>query len=548
MQGADKGRTLKTNDTEILLGRGSNQVPLTDQTVSRRHAEMTCTDGIWRIRDLNSANGTFVNGQRISTPTRLKSGDQIKLGSTLLMYSGDDTIESLSGANIPQDLVTLEPAREMVDSAVLASIPTAEDSIVLSAPDTAYAVKSWRAVRELTDVIGSLLTVERLLQRLMDIVFEQVPADRGVVFIRDEETKELLPSVVRFRSRKARAEATRRAITASRAIVDHVVGTHEGVLCSNVVSDERFKDGDAQELGSRSVICAPIVARDQVLGVIHLDCPTHDHVYNEYELRLITALGYQTGLAIENAHLVQSHLERERLAAAGETVAYLSHSIKNILQGMRAGGDVVQRGLDRRDFDVANKGWRILDRNLDKVYRLMLNMLAFSKQREPQVEMLFLRKIIEDVLELIHEQADENEVAVEVEFDDSQPPIPVDYDGVHQTLLNLLSNALDAVPRGTGQIRVKTDYDADNRRVLITIADNGPGITPAQREKIFEPFHSTKGQGGTGLGLAVARKNVVELGGSVEVRESSMGGAEFVIELPTAEARRAAPGETQGPA
>jgi two-component system NtrC family sensor kinase len=548
LQGPDKGRTLKTSDETVLIGRGSEQVPLTDQTVSRRHAELKCEDGSWILRDLNSANGTYVNGTRIQQPTRLKHGDQIKLGSTLLMYGGDETTEQLSGANIPADLVALGPEKLAVDSSVVASVPSADDSIVMAAPDTAYAVKSWKAVRELTDVIGSLLAPDRLLQRVMDIVFEEVPADRGVIFIRDEESGELLPAVVRFRSHKARAEAARSAITASRAIVDHVVQTQQGVLCSNVIRDERFRNGQSvQQLGKRSVICAPIMAREQILGVMHLDCPTSEHTYNEHELRLITALANQTGLAIENARLVQSHLERERLAAAGETVAYLSHSIKNMLQGMRAGGDVVQRGLDRRDFDVTAKGWRILDRNLRRVYTLVLNMLAFSKQREPQLELLQVNKIVADVVELVQEQADENKIELRTEFAEEAPPIPVDYEGVHQAVLNLLSNAMDAVPRGRGVIHVRTRFDPVERWVIISVADNGPGVPKSQRGKIFEPFHSTKGHAGTGLGLAVARKNVHELGGSLELCDVPGGGSEFVIRLPTAEARRAVPGDTQGP-
>lgn len=544
LQGPDKGRTLKTGDESVLIGRGSDQVPLTDQTVSRRHAELTHENDAWVLRDLNSANGTYVNGTCIQEPTRLKHGDQIKLGSTLLIYSGDESIEQLSGEDIPADLVTLD-----ADSSVVATVASADDSVVMAAPDTAYAVKSWKAVRELTDVIGSLLAPDELLQRVMDIVFEEVPADRGVIFTRDEETGDLLPTVVRFRSRKARAEAARSAITASRTIVDHVVETHEGVLCSNIVSDERFSGGKSvQQLGERSVICVPLVARERILGMIHLDCPTSEHTYNEHELRLITAIGYQTGLAIENARLVQSHLERERLAAAGETVAYLSHSIKNILQGMRAGGDVVQRGLDRRDFAVTTKGWRILDRNLDRVYTLMTNMLAFSKQREPQLENLLVQRIVADVVELVQEQADEAGVAVLTDLDEATPPIPLDYDGLHQTVLNLISNALDAVPRGGGIIQVRTWHEPQERRVIISVTDNGPGVLPAQRDQVFEPFHSTKGHGGTGLGLAVARKNVHELGGTIELRDAPEGGAEFVIRLPTAEARRAAPGDTRGPA
>ena len=548
LQGPDKGRTLNTDDDSVLIGRGSDQMPLTDQAVSRRHAELRRTSEGWMLRDLHSANGTYVNGTRIENPVRLKHGDQIKLGSTLLAYSSDDSVEQLSGTHIPTDMVMLDADLATVDSAVVASVPSAEDSVILTAPDTEYAVKSWKAVSQLSDAIGSLLPSDQLLQRVMDIIFEEVPAERGVIFVRDEETGDLLPTVVRFRNRKARAESTRNAITASRTVVNHAMETHEGVLCSNVRGDERFARGDSvQQLGERSVICVPLMAREQILGVIHLDCPTAVHAFNEHELRLITAIGYQTGLAIENARLVQSHVERERLAAAGETIAYLSHSIKNILQGMRAGGDVVQRGLDRRDFATTTKGWRILDRNLSKVYTLMTNMLAFSKQREPHLESLLVQSIVGDVVELVQEQADEVGVAVLTDLDESAPTIPVDYDGLHQAVLNLISNAIDAVPRGGGIIHVRTWHDPDERRVVISVADNGPGVPESEREKIFEPFHSTKGQAGTGLGLAVARKNIHELGGSIELRDAQEGGAEFLIRLPTAEARRAAPGDTRLP-
>ena len=546
LQGPDKGRTLKTDDDVVLIGRGSDQVPLTDRTVSRRHAQLKAADGGWILSDFNSANGTYINGVRLQDPVKLKHGDQIRLGSTLLVYTGDETIERMSGSNIPHDLVTLDAGH--VDASVVSSVPSNDDSVVLAAPDTAYAVKSWRAIRELTDVIGSLITPEQLLPRVLDIVFDQVETDRGIILMRDDESGELLPEVVRFHSRKSRAEANRSAIVASRTILNQVVSTQQGVLCSNAETDERFRSGKSvQSLGMRSVICTPIIAREKVLGVIHLDCPVTRHTYNEHELRLITAIAYQTGLAIENARLVQAHLERERLAAAGETVAYLSHSIKNILQGMRSGSDLMQRGFDRHDLDVTAKGWKILDRNLDKCYALMLNMLAFSKQREPQLEMLPLNKLVEDVADLVQAQADEAKVVLLTDLGESLPPIPIDYDGLHQVLLNLITNAIDMAPRGSGIINVRTAFDPVERRAEITVADNGPGVPPEHRAKVFEPFFSTKGHGGTGLGLAVCRKIVHELVGTIELMSPQGGGAEFVIRLPTADARRAAPGDTQAP-
>lgn len=546
LQGPDKGRTLRAVDDVVVVGRGSPQIPLSDQTVSRRHAELHAVEGGWILKDLNSANGTYLNGVRLQKPMRLRHGDQVRVGSTLLVYAGDETVQQFAGAGIPTDLVTLDAGSLGTDAAVVASVPSNDDSIVMAAPETAAAVKAWNVMRELSDVIGSLLPTDQLLARVLDIVFEEVEVERGVIFVCDESTGELLPEVVRFRSGSAGRDAG--GIIASRTILNHVTSSREGVLCSNVVGDERFRSGrSVQSMGMRSVICAPIMARERVLGVMHLDCPVTRHMYNEQELRLITAMGYQTGLAIENARLVQQALQRERLAATGETVAYLSHYIKNILQGMRSGADIVTRGLERRDLSTASQGWGIVERNLDRSYNLMLNMLAFSKQREPRLEMLQINRIVEEVVALVQKQADVKQVVLLSDLDEHVPAIPADYDGVHQVALNIVTNAIDAVARDTGIINVRTRYEADRRMVLLAIADNGPGVPAEHRGHIFEAFHSSKGHGGTGLGLAVARKIMEEHGGRIELVDPPDGGAEFRVYFSLVPSERTAAGDTQGP-
>jgi two-component system NtrC family sensor kinase len=549
LQGPDKGRTMRTTGDVVLLGRGSSQVPLTDPTISRRHAELQLIEGKWTLIDLGSANGTYINGARVQKPKRLKHGDQIRVGSTLMVYTGDESTQHYSGKAIPDNLVTLDAGSVSVDATVVASTPSNDDSMVLAAPEAADAVKAWNIMRELSNVIGSLLPLDQLLARVLDIIFEEVDVDRAVIFLRDAETEELLPEVVRFRD-SAEQQKTREAesIIASRTIMKHVIDSREGVLCSNVVTDERFQSGKSvHNLGMRSVICAPIVAREQILGVLHLDCAVKRHTYSEGELRLITAIGYQAGLAIENARLVQSHLQRERLAAAGETVAYLSHYIKNILQGMRSGADVVERGLKKRDLGTTAQGWRIVERNLDRSYNLMLNMLAFSKERQPRLEPLQINRIVEDVVELVQRQADEKKVMVLSDLDEHVPPISLDYDGVHQVVLNIVTNAIDAVEGGAGRVNVQTHFDDAAHEATIQITDNGPGVPAALRGRVFEPFHSSKGHGGTGLGLAVARKIVEELGGTIELHDPPDGGAAFRVTFAAGEAEPPAGDDTRGP-
>ncbi|MBU0641127.1 MAG: FHA domain-containing protein [Planctomycetes bacterium] len=546
LQGPDKGRTFKTSEKLVLIGRGSDQIPLSDQTVSRQQAKLEAVNGGWVLTDLESANGTYVNGVRIQEPIRLKHGDQVRLGSSVLVYAGDESLEQVCAPNIPSDLVTLDAGSES-DPSIMSSVPSSEDSVVMATPDAAHAVRAWNVMRELSRVIGSLLLTDELLKRVMGIVCAEVKVSRGIIFMRDEETDTLVPEVVQFHGRESRQRPGCKRIIASHTITNHVVESRAGVLCSNIISDKRFASGKSvQNLGMRSIICAPIMSRNQVLGLIHLDSPVTQHTYNEHELRLITAIGYQTGLAIENARLVQSHLQRERLAAAGETVAYLSHSIKNILQGMRSGAEIVQRGLDARSLAKAAQGWGVVDRNLEKCYNLMLNMLAFSKEREPRLELLRLNKIVGDVVALAQKQADHAKVVLLADLEENIPPIPLDYDGIHQVLLNLVLNAIDAVPKDEGVVNIRAGYDSDGKHVVVTVADNGPGVPLAERTRVFGPFHSTKGHGGTGLGLAVANKIVREINGEIELKCPPGGGAEFIVRLPVSQPRLDDADDTRG--
>ncbi len=549
LQGPDKGKTFAIADECACIGRADGDVPLNDQTVSRRHADLRLVGGAWTITDLNSANGTYVNGVRVEKPVRLTRGDQIRLGSSLLVYTGSERSEQLSGASIPHDMVTLDAGAGTIDASIMASVPSSDDSLVLAAPETAYAVKAWKVIRELSDVTGNLLPLDRLLTRVMDIIFEEVAVDRGVLLLRSTETGRLTPEVVRFRNRPVGGDRDSNTIIASQTVINHVLDTNTGVLCSNIVADQRFgSERSAQNIGMRSVICAPIVAREIVLGVVHLDCPVTRHTYTEPELKLITAIGHQTGLAIDNTRLVQAHLRQERLAAAGEAVAYLSHYIRNILQGMRGGADILRRGLERQDLKHATQGWQVLERNLDRTYNLVLNMLAFSKPREPHFELLSVNQIATEVIELVQKQADDAKVVLLPDLADDVPPIPVDHDGLHQVILNLVTNAIDAVQPGTGIVNVRTLFDSHRREVHIIVKDNGPGIPRQHREKIFEPFHSTKGHGGTGLGLPVARKIVREMHGRLNLVDNTDGGAEFRVRLAAAQPVTPSPADTHGPA
>ncbi len=537
LQGPDKGRTFQTGDEPFVLGRSSEQALLTDNTISRHHAELRRVDGAWLIEDRGSSNGTYLNGVRVTKPTRLKRGDQIRLGSTLLVFAGDE-----KGDTSVRGLVDLDNAGKYIDSAIMATAPSNEDSVIIAAPETADAVRAWRVMYSLAETIGSILSEKELLERVMDVIFEQVPVDRGFILMKDPQGDDLVARVVRYRVRPGRNESNEtQPITTSHRIIDHVSHKREAVLCTNAMTDRRFasvnnkNEGSIHDFSLRSVICAPIIARDELLGVIHIDCSMTAHTYNEEQLRLITAIGYQAGLALENLQLLASRMQQERLAAAGETVAYLSHHIKNILQGMRSGADLLEMGLAKKRDEQVRQGWDIVRRNLDKVFDLTMNMLAFSKDRQPRLDYVQLNHLVNEVVELAQHTADSRHIMLLSDLEENIPPIMLDADGISRALLNIVMNALDAVPHDEGIVHVKTHYDGPNKVATISVHDNGPGIPENQVATIFQPFHSTKGNAGTGLGLAVAKKVLDEHRGRIEVTSSPLEGTVFSLLIPTAE-------------
>ena len=530
-----------------LMGRASKAIPLTDYTVSRRHAELRPQGRGWVLEDLRSANGTYLNDKRLERITRLKDGDRIRIGGTLLVWDGSEgkgLAATGDTATIAADLLDLDAGSNETDAAIIGSVGAGDDSMILASPVAAEAVRSWRVISTLLDAVGAALSPNQLVQRVLDVVFEEVPADRGFVLLKDEKTGRFDIEVVRA------VEDSSERIRASKTIVDHVIEHREGILCSNAMSDERFAmpDGRGPEgIGLNSVICVPMVAHEAAIGIIYVDCAMAKHIYTEEQLRLVAAIGQMAGLAIEDARLVIERVRTERLAAAGETVAALSHYIKNILQGLKGGSDVVEMGLRSKQLDSVDQGWEIVRRNLDNIFSLTMNMLAFAKQREPKCEPLQLVNLIQDILKLVKHRAEDKGVLLKSDLEEVMPAMPIDEHGIHQVAMNIITNAIDAVERTTGVVTVKLEYDQEREAAVLTVGDNGPGIPEEIRERIFDPFYSTKGHGGTGLGLAVAKKIVDEHGGEITAKSVTGEGTLIRVTLPKHPAASIDSAATHGP-
>lgn len=541
IQGPDKGRTFELPDNEPqMIGRSSESLPLSDGTVSRRHAELTPDNGDWYLRDLGSQNATLVNGLRIEPNARvkLKPGDQIRVGMTLFSFGRtvkriDPQVRMLRDDQVE---TSIEQALSSEDSVILALEGDTRAGTALGGTIAGGANSHLRVLYRLTTLVSTLPERERLFEGVFDLIFSELKPERAVFLI--DEGDGPAPAVVRFAAKSPPGK--QQPIDVSRTILQHVLDRGEGILASNAMSDERFRKGDSiQRLAIRSAMCVPVRSAGRTFGAIYADSSIGAGAFSADQLALMTAIGQQTGLALSHLELLSQKLQTERLAAIGQTVASLSHSIKNILQGLRGGADVVEMGLRKDDLKVSRGGWPILKRNLDRIIALTLNMLAFSRPRTLEIELTKVQPLLEDCASLLTDQCKLRGVALIVDVDPDTPPVPIDASQVHQALMNLVSNAVEAVEAKTGVVTVRAKFipevpgrPSGKGQFRVDIIDNGPGVPPELQRRIFEPFFTTKGLRGTGLGLAVTRRIIESHDGKVLLSSTPGKGATFSVVLP----------------
>jgi signal transduction histidine kinase len=545
IKGTDEGKQFELADPVVSVGRdSSNRVRLHDTEVSRRHAEFRRTPEGFRLTDLGSANGTFVNNESIQD-VLLPPGAQIQIGQTVLLFSAGPG-EAASPGDLAERISLITRHDLELSSAIIKTVTETEGSRLLARPEQAEgpwlksALANLGIMYEAIQAVSHILDVNQLLEKIMDLIFRSIEADRGCIMLRDPDDGDFEPKALRWRE----GGDGRQKMDISRTIMEHVLRQNEGVLVSDATRDERFSSGQSiVRFGIREVICVPMKGRHETLGVLYLDTRTtaQDVIarmsptgkFTEDHLKLASAIGHQAALAVEESRYHQALVHAERLAAVGQTIAALSHHIKNILQGLKTGSELVEGGLKDRDDKLLRAGWNIVQKNQAKIYELVWDMLTYSKEREPTIKDVDLNEVVRDVLELVEGRAKERGIRLKVKLSADLPHAQADREGIHRALLNIVGNAFDAVEDCKDpQVGVATTLEAEGGWVRILVVDNGPGIPPDKLGDIFKPFVSTKGAKGTGLGLAVSRKILREHGGDILVEGQPGKTTRFSLRLP----------------
>jgi signal transduction histidine kinase/HAMP domain-containing protein len=395
-------------------------------------------------------------------------------------------------------------------------------------------------LNDMVEMAARIPKIEDLLAHVLERTMRAVSATIGSIMLHDDHSR---PHV---------------EVKVGEGIAGRVVQMGEAVLVDDIEKDPRFARASDPKYGGGSFICMPLRVGDRIVGVVNLakkesapGAPTQTFVATD--LQFLNALMTYTAYAVDNARLFeearaaaqrleevvedqklrltlaqQQMLQAAKLSALGELVAGVAHELNNPLTVLVGTADMIEAEAP----PSLQRHLRLMREGITAAQFVVRGLLTFGRQMplaKTQVDMV---ELIEKVLALTFGELHVTEVTVSKEMAPGLPPVWADANQLQQVLVNLITNAKQAMADVEGERRLRICLQrADPARVRIQVADTGPGIPADVVSKIFDPFVTTKTEG-TGLGLSISYGIVREHGGTLTVESPPGQGAVFTIELP----------------
>lgn len=293
----------------VTIGRHPEQdIQILDRVVSKEHCVIEFKNGRYSVRDAGSRNGTYVNGILISSRRPLAHGDEVSVGSTLLKFIEDSPEDSLmSRVTFHESGLETNIRSRLTGHHERGFLPERE---ITDVDALRQDYEKLRIAVELQESIGLEVDEERLLSKVLDKAFQIFPADRGVILLRKGEQQELLPTVVKSRNENENESSIR----ISQTILREVQEEKTAVLSNDAMMDSRFSGANSIILERiRSTMSVPLLFKDRLLGVIHLDSQIASGAFTEKDLQILTGFAAQAAMALEHSRLVQK-MEKEVVA------------------------------------------------------------------------------------------------------------------------------------------------------------------------------------------------------------------------------------------
>jgi PAS domain S-box-containing protein len=326
---------------------------------------------------------------------------------------------------------------------------------------------------------------------------------------------------------------------ADAGLIDRVVASARPAWIDDPASDllEELAQA-AKEVGLRTAFACPLLIGKEVVGLLEFFSPAAMHV-DAALLDIMAQIGTQLGRVVERQRaIVQLQRQQEvlaqseKLAAMGSLLASVAHELNNPLAVVAVAADLLQEEIGTGPLvEHASK----ITQAAERCASIVQHFLMLARQHPPERTQVQLNTIVQEAVGLLEYSFRVDDIALQLHLAPDLPELRADAHQLQQVVVNLLTNAHQAM-RGAPppqRLTLTTCVDNQGQQVTLTVADSGPGIPPALRSRIFEPFFTTKPPGvGTGLGLSLCRGIIEGHGGSIEVRSEPGQGATFLVTLP----------------
>jgi Nif-specific regulatory protein len=307
LSGPLKDSTISLSEGEVTVGRdASNGIAVVDPSVSRKHCLVSWNEGRFRVRDLDSRNGTLVNGNGIEEQW-LEHGDQIATGDSSFLFLLDEDVtaavsrvefedaEAIAETTIihPRDVVYLQP-----------------DRLLRELPATSRVARNLNALLKISRIVHAIRDLDDLQGQLLDLIFEVVPAGRGAILLAERESHEFNSTFARMRH-AGQAQLVKVSRTVARQVLEQGIA----MLGSDVRGSSELREVESLAASQvRSLLCVPLTVFQRVIGCIYLDSDSVNNRMNEEHLQLVTAIAGISAVALENARRLHwLEVENERL-------------------------------------------------------------------------------------------------------------------------------------------------------------------------------------------------------------------------------------------
>jgi Nif-specific regulatory protein len=299
-----KGTTIELTDTETVIGRDpANNIALNDPLVSRRHCSVRKSGAEIQVTDLDSLNGTFVNGEPAREKT-LQHADQLKVGSSqfvFLLY--EDDVDVATGTSIPltdafegQLITTMAVRLDRKDP-----LHIQPDNMSEALPPNSRLARDLAALLRISTAINGIKQAGELERRVLEMLFDVMPVERAAILVTGKNPDDFISGV--YRDRVCDSAAPFRI---SRTIVRQVLHDGVAVMAHDVLSDQQFRPTESLVASQiRSLLCVPLLVFGSKLGVIYADTTHPDVHVDEHLLHLLTAIASVTAVALEHARYVE---------------------------------------------------------------------------------------------------------------------------------------------------------------------------------------------------------------------------------------------------